>query len=144
MENRNNQIKTPQSYKAALYLRVANSHQLDDKAINNQRDMLRNFSMQQGYAVCAEYSDNGYSGNTLARPAFIEMQAAIEAGMVDTVVVRCVDRIARDFFLRETWLEKMRAQGVKIIAADGSHEVPPLASILAELVRGKTGMIKSI
>ena len=144
MENRIDQILRPQSHKAALYLRVANSHQLDDKAISNQRDMLRDFSTQQGYAVCAEYSDNGYSGNTLDRPAFMEMQAAINAGMMDTIVVRCVDRIARDFFLRETWLEKMRAQGVKIIAADGSHEVPPLASILAGLVRGKTGIIKSV
>jgi len=144
MENRNNQIKNPQSCKVALYCRVASPNQADAGTVKVQLDALRDFSKRQGYAVCAEYYDDGYNGNTLARPAFMEMQTAIEAGMVDTVVVRCVDRIARDFILRETWLEKMRAQGVKIIAADGSHEVPPLASILAGLVRGKTGMIKSV
>ena len=144
MENRIRNIKNPQSHKVALYCRVASTHQADAKAIKVQLDTLRGFSKQQGYVVCAEYWDDGYSGNSLARPAFIEMQAAINADAVDTVIVRCVDRIARDFFLRESWLDKMRAQGVNIIAADGSHEPPPLASILARLVRGKTGMVKSV
>jgi DNA invertase Pin-like site-specific DNA recombinase len=144
LENGINQNQKPQSYKAALYLRFGSSHQANDEVIKTQSDALHIFSKQQGYAVCAEYRDDGYGGNTLDRPAFMEMQAAIEAGTVDTVVVRNLDRIARNFFLRESWLDKMRAQGVKIIAADGSHELPPLASILAGLVRGKTGMLKTV
>ncbi|MCL2616163.1 MAG: recombinase family protein [Defluviitaleaceae bacterium] len=89
-----------QGSKVAIYCRVASTHHSDAGAIDIQLVKLRDFAVQQGFGKCREYLDNGYSGNNLNRPAFSKMEADINSGKVDTVIVRCIDRIARDMFLR--------------------------------------------
>ena len=108
--------------KAALYCRVASPSPEDARSIEIQRDTLRSFAERQGFAEYTEYLDNGYNGNNLDRPAFMQMEADIQAGKVDTVIVRSIDRIARDMFLCNKWVDSLGKRGVKLIAADGSHE----------------------
>jgi len=54
------------------------------------------------------------------------MEADMAAGKIDTILVSCVDRIARDHFIREDWLHQLELMGIRIIAVDGSHEASPL------------------
>jgi predicted site-specific integrase-resolvase len=122
----------PQKVKAAIYCRVASTHSSDAGTINVQRDRLREFAKQQGFGACLEYLDNGYSGNNLNRPAFSKMEADIYAGKIDTVIVRCTDRIARDVFLMENWIADVRAKDVRLIALDGSHEFLPIMFVLSK------------
>jgi len=127
MENQLNQdlsAQNTQSPKAALYLRVASRHQADADAINIQKDALHAFAKQQGYAVCMEYSDNGFSGLNLDRPAFAQMDAEISAGNIDTVIVRNIDRISRDYLLAAEWIGGLESRNAKLIAMDGSHAPP--------------------
>ena len=134
--NQNLSVQNPKPIKVAMYMRVASSHQDDTDAINIQRDTLRNFAKQQGYAVCMEYSDNGFSGLNLDRPAFMQMDADIKAGMIDTVIVRDISRIARNFLLASEWLTELESRGVKLIATDGSLERNIFGSdFIQELVR---------
>src|SRR5262249_40219620 len=42
-----------------------------------------------------QYDDGGFSGGTLERPALKRLQADIEAGRVDVVVVYKIDRLSR-------------------------------------------------
>ena len=139
MKNQLNQdlsVQNPKPIEVAMYMRVASSHQDDADAINIQRDTLRNFAKQQGYAVCMEYSDNGFSGLNLDRPAFAQMDADIKAGMIDTVIVRDISRIARNFLLADKWLTELESRGAKLIAADGSFERNIFGSdFIQELIR---------
>ena len=57
------------------------------------------------------YSDDGFSGNNLDRPAFAEMEADMAAEKIDTIIVSCVDRIARDHFIREDLVAPARVDG---------------------------------
>jgi len=116
---------TLEKSKTAIYCRTASTHPNDFMAIWVQRDKLRAFAHEQGLPVIKEYTDDGFSGNNLNRPAFIEMEADIAAGKIDTIIVSCINRIARDVFLMEDWMSKARAMGVLIIALNGSHEPPP-------------------
>ena len=124
ISNLKSQSIKPQERKAAIYCRVASSHPNDAGVIGVQLDRLRSFAKQHGYNVCMEYLDDGYSGNNLNRPAFIQMEADINSGKVDTVIVRCIDRIARDMLIREKWISDSKAKGISVIALDGSHEQP--------------------
>jgi len=131
-----------QPTKVALYCRTASTNSSDTGAIDIQLDRLRTFSNQHGYKVCAEYKDDGFIGNNLERPAFVQMQSDILSGKIDTVVVHNINRIARDYFLLEKCLRDFKSRGIKIIAADGSHEFISAGNLTIELVRSKTGMIK--
>ena len=108
--------------KVAVYCRVASADQVDAHAIESQRESLNVFAKKQGFQVAAEYLDNGYSGNSLDRPGFSQMEAYIAEGKIDTIILRCIDRIARDHMLREGWMQKMRKRNIRFIALDGSHE----------------------
>lgn len=132
----------PKTGKAAIYCRTASKHPNDFMAILFQRDKVRAFALQQGYNVCEEYWDDGYSGNDLQRPSFLKMMDDISSGKVDTVIVNSADRIARNYFLLNDCLGNFKSQGVKLIAVDGSHAFMPLANNI-ELVRSMASMVKS-
>jgi len=121
----------PATSKTVIYCRTASIHPNNCLEIFRQRDKLRQFAYEQGYSICEEYLDNGYSGNNLNRPAFAKMEADMTTGKIDTIIVSCVDRIARDYFIREDWLHQLGLMGIRMIAIDGSHE----ASSLSQQIR---------
>ena len=127
----------PQPSKTALYCRVASRHPNDAGAMQNQLEKLRDFAKQQGYNICMEFSDNGYSGNNLIRPAFAEMEAAINRGEVDAIIIRGYDRIARNYLLFGDWDNWRRRKGVQLITLDGSHELTPYDNEIREIINGK-------
>jgi len=84
-----------------------------------------------------EYFDDGFSGNNFNRPAFAEMETAISKGEIDTIIVRSLDRIARNYFLLSDWEEWRKNKGVQLIALDGSHEPPPFLKEVRGLIQRK-------
>ena len=117
----------PKTGKTAIYCRTASTHLNDFQAISHQRDKVRAFAYKHGHDIFKIYTDDGYSGNEIGnRPAFAEMEADMAIGEIDTIIVSCVDRIARDHFIREDWLHQLELMGIRIIAVDGSHEASPL------------------
>ena len=136
------QLVESQDSKVAIYCRVASTHPSDAGAIDIQLDKLRDFAIQQGFGRCKEYLDNGYSGNNLNRPAFSKMEADINSGKIDTVIVRCIDRIARNMFLMEEWISSSKEKGVRLIALDGSHEPPSFLKEILELMHKKKNVVE--
>jgi site-specific DNA recombinase len=93
----------------ALYARVSSDRQAREGTIESQLAALRNFVVQQGWAVDPdrEFIDNGVSGTTLDRPALDRLRDAIAGGQIQRVVVLSSDRLSRNFvhqeYLREEW-----------------------------------------
>jgi DNA invertase Pin-like site-specific DNA recombinase len=106
--------------KTALYCRVAYPHSPDAHEIIVQQQLLRNFAKSRGFENFKEYSDIGCNGLTFDnRPAFARLEADIKAGEIETVIVRGIDRIARDFYLTARWLGGLEKHGVKFIDING-------------------------
>ena len=126
--------KTQPTYKAALYIRLARK---DEEAVAVQKNNLRVFARKQGFDNCMEYCDNGYNGLNFTRPAFLEMEKAINAGEINTIIMQSVSRIARDFILVGEWLERVRDKGVRFIALDRSHEPTSYSLELTRFLQGK-------
>ena len=57
-------------------------------SIESQLLLLHQYADNQGFTNCREYYDDNISGTTFARPQFMKMLADIEAGSIDTVIVK--------------------------------------------------------
>ena len=96
----------------AVYCRVAHA---DDTALDSQEQLLRRFAEEMGIENCMIYADNGYSGTNLNRPAFSEMNRAIQDRKIRAVIVKDHARIARNTFLVAEWLDNMEKLCVPVI-----------------------------
>ena len=99
--------------RVAVYIRVARE---DDMAITNQEEILRRYAAEQGYTNLSVYTDNGVVGFGLNRPAFNRMNEDITNGLVDTVIVKDVSRISRNYLELPVWVNNIRDKGVSFIS----------------------------
>ena len=76
----------------ALYLRLSkeDGDKEESDSIKNQRELLLSYIHKNlpGVTVAAEKVDDGFSGATFQRPAFIEMMEEIRAGKINCVIVK--------------------------------------------------------
>jgi DNA invertase Pin-like site-specific DNA recombinase len=105
--------------KAAIYCRVASA---DEVTIKTQEEILHNYAVRQMFSVCGVYSDNGVSGVTLERPAFVKMMSDIERGEITCVIVKDLSRLSRDFIQLGGWLNDMRGKGVRVISVNDGYD----------------------
>lgn len=91
-----------------LYLRLSRDDEknTESESIANQRLFLRNYAREHGFKITAEYCDDGYSGTTFDRPAFIEMLSQIEQGNISTIMTKDLSRLGRDYIKTGYYLEQ--------------------------------------
>ena len=89
--------------RVAAYCRKSHAQGLEQEfnSIDAQRHAIECFVASQkgaGFVLLKEeYSDGGYSGASIDRPAFQRLLADIQAGKVDCVAVYRIDRLSRTF-----------------------------------------------
>lgn len=116
--------------RVAIYCRVAHEDQL---ALDRQEAMLRHYASEHGFGDPVCYADNGFSGLRFDnRPAFGRLNAAIDAGEINVVIVRNHTRIGRNFIEVDAWIDGLAAKGVEFITTDYPYEAVP--SFLGDLV----------
>ncbi|KDE13852.1 recombinase family protein [Rhodococcus aetherivorans] len=107
--------------RVAVYLRQSQDREGTEYGIQRQRDDVLRLVQARGWTVVAEYVDNDTSATKRRpRPGFEAMMAAVDAGDVDVIVARHVDRLVRRLVDLEAVLERCDTHGVVIVtAADG-------------------------
>ena len=101
----------------ALYCRFAYNDTPD--VIDAQEAFLYNFAIEKGFTNIKGYVDNGASGLTMDRPAFNELMADIEAGLVANVIAADATRICRRSSISEEYIERIfPSYGVAFYAAE--------------------------
>ena len=70
----------------ALYCRLSrdDESQGDSNSIVNQKAYLSRYAKEHSFRNTEFFVDDGYSGVTFDRPAYLEMMAEVEAGQVRT------------------------------------------------------------
>jgi site-specific DNA recombinase len=96
-----------ESKKVAVYTRSATAQ---------QEESLHNYCADYGYSNVRSYVDKGASGNTLDRPAFNQLNADIDAGEIDTVVVENLSRISRNVGDLLNWVDNVKQKGVSLVS----------------------------
>ncbi|HEO6928823.1 TPA: recombinase family protein, partial [Streptococcus agalactiae] len=82
--------------KVAIYSRVSTINQAEEGySITGQIDSLTKYCDAMGWVIYKNYSDAGYSGGKLERPAISELIEDGKNNKFDTVLVYKLDRLSR-------------------------------------------------
>lgn len=81
--------------RCACYVRVSTENQLENYSIDEQIDRLTAYCKAKDYTIVKFYTDGGYSGGNMNRPALKQMISDIKKGSIDSVIVYKLDRLSR-------------------------------------------------
>src|SRR5262247_480444 len=101
----------------ALYARVSSEQQAEANTIDSQVAALQERIVADGVELRSvlEFTDAGYSGSSLVRPALERLRDVAAAGGLDRLYVHCPDRLARHYAYQVLLLEELTQRGVEVI-----------------------------
>ncbi|MDU5258103.1 recombinase family protein, partial [Eggerthella sp.] len=80
-----------QTVRLGSYARLSRDDGEDgvSNSIVNQQQIMRQYCERHaGLAIVREYADDGFSGTTFDRPAWRELEADLEGGVIDGFIVK--------------------------------------------------------
>ena len=102
-------MKQPESDKiTALYCRLSRDDELagESNSIKNQKLILSKYAEDNKFQNIKFFVDDGYSGTTFTRPAFMKMMELAENGQVGTIIVKDHSRLGRNRLIVGQLLEE--------------------------------------
>jgi DNA invertase Pin-like site-specific DNA recombinase len=104
--------------KAFAYLRVSGKGQVDGDGFTRQRAAIKGHATTNDIKITQEFREEGVSGTkeTMDRPAWAEMMAALHSNGVRTIIVEKLDRLARDLMVQEAAIADLRKYGFTLIS----------------------------
>ena len=92
----------------ALYCRLSrDDEQLgESNSIKNQKSILSKYAKDNHFINTKFFVDDGYSGTSFTRPAFMEMMELAESGKVGTIIVKDHSRLGRNRLIIGQLLEE--------------------------------------
>ena len=82
-------------FQAGLYIRL--SKEDNNESIKNQKNLLIKYANDLNYQIIDTYIDDGYTGTNFNRPAFQRLIQDIKANKINTVIVKDLSRLGRDY-----------------------------------------------
>src|SRR3989338_3514395 len=99
----------------ATYARVSTSAQEEQQTIQNQVNSLQEFAKKNSYTIVEEYTDDGWSGDILARPSLDKLRQDAKSKVWEAVLIYDPDRLARRYSYQELVMDELREAGVEIM-----------------------------
>ena len=107
----------------ALYERLSRDDEQagESNSIQNQKKYLEEYARQKGLRNIRHFYDDGYSGTNFNRPGFAALLEEIEAGRVETLVVKDLSRFGRNYLQVGYYTEILfPKRGVRFIAINNN------------------------
>lgn len=137
-----------------LYERLSRDDELqgESNSIINQKQMLEDYARRNGYTNTVHFTDDGISGTRFDRPGFMAMMKEVDNGNVDTIIIKDLSRLGRDYLKVGQYMEILRQKGVRLIAVNdgidsfnGDDDFTPFRNIMNEwYARDTSKKIKSV
>lgn len=105
----------------AIYIRLSkednNKGNEESESIQNQRMILDNKAMEEGWQIYDHYIDEDWSGSDRGRPEFHRLINDAEAGKFDVVLVKTQSRFARDSKYIEDYVHNLfMEKGIRFVS----------------------------
>lgn len=83
----------------ALYERLSRDDDLagESNSITNQKKYLEDYAQKNGFKNIRHFTDDGFSGVNFNRPGFQSLIKEVEAGNVETLIVKDMSRLGRNY-----------------------------------------------
>ena len=90
----------------ALYERLSRDDDLtgESNSITNQKQYLEDYARRNGFENIRHFTDDGFSGVNFNRPGFQSLIKEVEAGNVETLIVKDMSRLGRNYPLQSRFL----------------------------------------
>ena len=124
-----------------LYERLSVDDDRDGESgsIQNQKMVLESYAERNSLTPFIHVCDDGYSGTGWDRPGWQNVIEEIEAGRVQNLVCKNLDRLGRDYLRVGLLMEMLREKSIRLIAVNdgidterGEDDFTPFRAILAE------------
>ena len=91
----------------------------DSNSILNQKLLLEKYAAEKGFTNTVFLSDDGYSGTNFNRPGWQQVMEMIENGEVETLIVKDMSRLGREYLQVGQYTELIfPSYGVRFIAVN--------------------------
>ena len=92
----------------ALYCRLSRDDELagESNSIKNQKSILSKYAKDNNFFNTRTFIDDGYSGTSFTRPAFMEMMELAESGKISAIIVKDHSRLGRNRLIVGQLLEE--------------------------------------
>ena len=119
----------------AIYARVSSEQQATSNTIDSQIAALEARLAQDGLTLTPEgrFTDEGYSGATLVRPALERLRDAVAAGNLDRLYVHSPDRLARRYAYQVLLIDEFHRAGVEIVFLNRPIGLSPEDDLLLQV-----------
>jgi site-specific DNA recombinase len=119
----------------AIYARVSSEQQATSNTIDSQIAALEARLAQDGLTLMPEgrFTDEGYSGATLVRPALERLRDAVAAGKLDRLYVHSPDRLARRYAYQVLLIDEFHRAGVEIVFLNRPIGLSPEDDLLLQV-----------
>lgn len=110
--------------KTAIYARISRSDDLEyHNSIDHQIKGITDYCHTHGFTIKKIYKDLNISGSTMDRPAFTEMMNDVDAGIIDTIIVKDLSRFGRNYLEVGKYLDEIfLINDVRFIAIDDNYD----------------------
>ncbi len=108
----------------ALYERLSHEDENmgESYSIQNQKKLLEDYCREKGWTKFRHFSDDGISGTTFERPEFKRMMEIVTEGGIETIIIKDMSRLGRDYLVVGQLREIFRQKGVRLIAINDNHD----------------------
>ena len=100
-----------------LYARLSNDDDREMNSLLNQREICQAFAEQRGYAIVGQSFDDNVSGMNFDRRGLDELTAAVDADMIDAVIVKDLSRLGRHRTQTALFIDYLREHQVRVVSA---------------------------
>ncbi len=145
------------NFKVAAYIRLSkeDSKDSESESIINQRRLIHEYLKNHGLKLTEEYIDDGFTGTTFQRPAFLKLINDIESGEINMVVTKDLSRLGRNYvksgYYIEEYFPNKKVRYVSILdnidtfLDNASNDIAPFKALFNDMVSKDTSKkIKSI
>lgn len=133
--------------KVDLYLRVSTDRQAKEgDSLEEQESELKKFCEYRNYRIHKVYIERGKSGGNTNRPEYKKLVKDIEAGKINAVVVKKIDRLSRSILDFEALMTMLQEKNVEFISIKENFDTTSamgkamlrVALVFAQLEREQT------
>lgn len=100
-----------------LYARLSNDDDREMNSLLNQREICQAFAEQHGYTSVGQSYDDNASGMNFNRRGLDKLTAAVDANMIDAVIVKDLSRLGRHKTQTALFIDYLRERQVRVISA---------------------------
>ena len=99
-----------------LYYRLSRDEDEELNSLMNQRSIIESYALSHGHIIVGESFDDNISGMHFDRDGIEQLTEAVDAGLIDAVIVKDLSRLGRHQMQTALFIDYLRQCGVAVIS----------------------------